>query len=202
VFLPWALQLDGCYLLDRGQLVYGTLGMTSGLPPPVDSQEFHVQQVAGALFRHARYLLPAGHAGALGGHSPKTSPILRRNRQIAHALVDFLWAHIGWVVVENREHRQIRFYERYARDILRDRFYLSIGAACEVDLVLSWARRAVLSGRPGHRLGTDRSIPWWSAVWSELGGLGCSAADVTVLARHLVGQLADASLGVSDLRDG
>jgi fatty-acid desaturase len=38
-------------------------------------------------------------------------------------LVNFLWAHVGWVMVRNRQHSRVTFFEQYARDILRDPFY-------------------------------------------------------------------------------
>ena len=38
-------------------------------------------------------------------------------------LVSFFWAHIGWIVVENRELNRLGIFERYARDLLRDPFY-------------------------------------------------------------------------------
>lgn len=39
-------------------------------------------------------------------------------------LVNFLWGHIGWLVLVNREHNNVNQYERYVRDLLSDRFYL------------------------------------------------------------------------------
>lgn len=41
-------------------------------------------------------------------------------------LVSFFWAHIGWVLVRHREHSRLTFFEQYARDILRDPFYLAL----------------------------------------------------------------------------
>ena len=38
-------------------------------------------------------------------------------------LVNFFWGHMGWVLVENRDLRRLRIFERYARDVLQDRFY-------------------------------------------------------------------------------
>jgi len=40
-------------------------------------------------------------------------------------LVAFLWSHMGWLYVENTALRGL-FSERYARDLLRDRFYLRL----------------------------------------------------------------------------
>ncbi|HEY2894273.1 MAG TPA: fatty acid desaturase, partial [Pirellulales bacterium] len=39
-------------------------------------------------------------------------------------LVNFFWAHVGWVLVWHREHSRVIFFEQYARDILRDPLYL------------------------------------------------------------------------------
>jgi fatty-acid desaturase len=38
-------------------------------------------------------------------------------------LVNFLWAHMGWMVVKNRDLTRLGIFERYAKDILRDPFY-------------------------------------------------------------------------------
>ncbi len=41
-------------------------------------------------------------------------------------LVGFFWSHVGWVLVKNREHSRLKFFEQYARDILRDPFYFAL----------------------------------------------------------------------------
>jgi stearoyl-CoA desaturase (delta-9 desaturase) len=41
-------------------------------------------------------------------------------------LVNFLWAHVGWVLVRHREHSRVTFFEQYARDVLRDPWYLAL----------------------------------------------------------------------------
>jgi fatty-acid desaturase len=41
-------------------------------------------------------------------------------------LVNFFWAHMGWVLVRHREHSRVTFFEQYARDILRDPLYLAL----------------------------------------------------------------------------
>jgi stearoyl-CoA desaturase (delta-9 desaturase) len=40
-------------------------------------------------------------------------------------LVSFLWSHIGWLLVRN-DANSISLYAKYAPDILRDRFYMSL----------------------------------------------------------------------------
>jgi stearoyl-CoA desaturase (delta-9 desaturase) len=38
-------------------------------------------------------------------------------------LVNFFWAHMGWLMYENSELDRLAAYQRYAKDILRDPFY-------------------------------------------------------------------------------
>jgi len=56
-------------------------------------------------------------------------------------LVSFFWAHIGWIVVENRELNRLGIFERYARDLLRERFYKRLERPFWQSLVVfgSWA---------------------------------------------------------------
>ncbi|CAD72389.1 delta 9 acyl-lipid fatty acid desaturase [Rhodopirellula baltica SH28] len=41
-------------------------------------------------------------------------------------LVNFLWGHMGWVVCRHKDLDKTSHYERYVRDLLRDRFYLKL----------------------------------------------------------------------------
>ena len=41
-------------------------------------------------------------------------------------LVNFLWGHIGWLVIKNPELNRLGIYDRYAKDILRDPFYVAL----------------------------------------------------------------------------
>jgi fatty-acid desaturase len=38
-------------------------------------------------------------------------------------LVSFLWGHVGWVVLKNNAISSASFYDKYARDLLRDPYY-------------------------------------------------------------------------------
>lgn len=59
--------------------------------------------------------------------------IHRRHHQFADAqpdphspLAGFFWSHIGWILVDHPELSRLGIYERYAKDILRDRFYVAL----------------------------------------------------------------------------
>lgn len=41
-------------------------------------------------------------------------------------LAGFLWGHIGWLLVKNPDLGRLGIYDRYAKDILRDRFYVAL----------------------------------------------------------------------------
>lgn len=41
-------------------------------------------------------------------------------------LVNFLWSHVGWLMVKNPGTHSIASYQKYASDILRDPFYMSL----------------------------------------------------------------------------
>src|ERR1700680_378656 len=67
--------------------------------------------------------------------------IHRRHHQFADqqpaphiTLAGFFWSHIGWILVDQPELARLGIFERYAKEILRDRFYVAL----ERDLVLVW----------------------------------------------------------------
>lgn len=41
-------------------------------------------------------------------------------------LVSLFWSYVGWLFIENAENTRINIYNRYARDIMRDRFYVLV----------------------------------------------------------------------------
>lgn len=41
-------------------------------------------------------------------------------------LVNFVWSHIGWLVLRNPALNRLGLYDRYAKDILRDPFYIAL----------------------------------------------------------------------------
>ena len=121
-FHPWFFSWTGLVLALLGLYVFGTLGINLC---------FH------RLLTHRGLLCPKWfeHALAvLGVCCFQDTParwvaVHRRHHQHAdeqsdpHSpLVGFLWGHLGWVVVQNRELNRLGIFDRYAKDILRDRF--------------------------------------------------------------------------------
>ncbi len=53
-------------------------------------------------------------------------------------LVSLFWGYMGWLFVENIELSRVSLYDRYARDIIRDRFYATIERNSALIILLSW----------------------------------------------------------------
>ncbi|MEM6473305.1 MAG: fatty acid desaturase [Planctomycetota bacterium] len=123
---PWLFTWSGFVLAVAGHFVFGMMGITIG---------YH------RLLTHRGFSCPKWleHTLAiLGMCNLQDSParwvaIHRMHHQHSdkqpdpHSpLVSFLWGHVGWVVVRNRDLDRTSHYERYVRDLLRDPFYLRL----------------------------------------------------------------------------
>jgi len=122
-FVPWLFSWTGVIVMFAGLYVFGTLGI---------SLCFH------RLLTHRGLVCPKPleHAFAvLGICCMQDTParwVAMHRRHHEHAdeqpdphspLVNFLWAHIGWLVFKNKDLIRLGLTNRYAKDILRDPFY-------------------------------------------------------------------------------
>jgi len=125
-WLPWLFSWTGLFLIPVGNYVFCSLGIGAG---------FH-RLLTHRSFRCPRWL---EHTFAvLGICSLQDSParwvmVHRLHHQHSdrqpdpHSpLVAWFWGHMGWLLVENRELSKLETYERYARDVLKDPFYLRL----------------------------------------------------------------------------
>ena len=132
--IPWLFSWTGVALLVTGLYVFGTLGINLC---------FH------RLLTHRGFSCPRWleHGLALLGicclqDTPaRWVAVHRLHHQHSdddpdpHSpLVTFLWSHIGWLLVENRQVNSVLTYDRYARDVLKDPFYF----AFERNLLWVW----------------------------------------------------------------
>jgi len=123
--VPWFFSWTGVVLAVLGLYVFGTLGINLC---------YH------RVLVHRGLVVPKWleHTFAiLGVCCVQDTParwvaVHRRHHQHAdeqddpHSpLVNFFWGHMGWVLVENRDLRRLRIYEKYARDVLQDRFRIT-----------------------------------------------------------------------------
>jgi fatty-acid desaturase len=125
-FLPWFFSWSGLVIAIAGHFVFGMLGITIG---------YH------RLLTHRGFVCPKWleHTFAiLGICNLQDSParwvaIHRMHHQHSDRqpdphtpLANFFWAHMGWVLVHNRDHDSLTSFERYARDLLKDPFYFNL----------------------------------------------------------------------------
>jgi stearoyl-CoA desaturase (delta-9 desaturase) len=101
-------------------------------------------------------------------------------------LVNFLWGHLAWMLVENRDLIRLGIYERYAKDILRDPFYRRLERTLLYPAIIlgSWAvyfggglaASLAMGGTPAEavRFGASllvwgvfvRTVIVWHITWS------------------------------------
>jgi len=83
-------------------------------------------------------------------------------------LVNFLWAHIGWLVIRNPTARHIATYRKYARDVLEDPFYMRLEKQ-------PWLPFWIYAVHAGLYFVVGFGIGWATAgMWSEALRFGLS----------------------------
>lgn len=125
-FVPWFFSWTGVVSVFVGNYVFGSLGINLG---------YH------RLLTHRGLIVPKWleHTLALLGvcclqDAPaRWIAIHRMHHQHSDKqpdphtpLVDFFWGHMRWLVYQNKYFGTADFYDRYARDILKDPFYLRL----------------------------------------------------------------------------
>jgi len=137
-WLPWLFSWTGVVLALAGSYVFGTLGLNI---------YYH------RLLTH-RGLTCAPWLGrvlaVLAVCNLQDSPahwvaVHRRHHEHAddqpdpHSpLVNFLWGHVGWLLIENGDLCQVDIY-RYAKDVLRDPFLRALERTQYLLVLASWA---------------------------------------------------------------
>ncbi len=125
-FVPWFFSWTGVLLAYAGLYVFGTLGINLCYHRLLTHRSFacplwleHLFAILGVCCLQdapARWVLTHRLHHQYSDEQPDPhSP-----------LVTFFWGHVGWLLVDNRQLRQMSTYERYARDLLRDPFYMRL----------------------------------------------------------------------------
>jgi len=122
--LPWFFSWSGVIAFWAGVIIFGQVGIPicyhrqlthrSFKTPKWLEHFFVVLALCSAQDTPAKWV--AWHRKH-HGHSDE--------REDPHTpLVNFFWSHMGWLCVKNRSLTTLSFYEKYARDILEDPFYM------------------------------------------------------------------------------
>lgn len=125
-FVPWLFSWSGVAWAIAGLYLFGTLGINLCYHRLLTHQGMTVPK----WLEHSLAILgvctlqdtPACWVAMHRIHHKHSD-----ERPDPHSpLVNFLWGHCGWLMFTNREFKGLNQYERFARDILRDRFYLKL----------------------------------------------------------------------------
>jgi len=122
-FVPWLFSWTGLLLVPLGNYVFTSIGIGlcfhrtlthGGLTMPKWLEHFFaILGMCSLMDSPARWVAihRLHHQHSDEQPDPHTP------------LVSFLWGHVGWLLVENRQLSTLETFDRYARDILRDPFY-------------------------------------------------------------------------------
>jgi fatty-acid desaturase len=82
-------------------------------------------------------------------------------------LASLLWAYLGWLLIENTDLSRIALYDRYARDIIRDPFYVFVERAIVWIVLLSWIVFFAAGLAAGLLLGEGlmEAVQFGASVW-------------------------------------
>jgi len=125
-FLPWFFSWAGVATAIAGHFLFGMLGITIGYHRLLTHQGFTCPK----WFEHALAILgictfqdsPARWVAIHRMHHKESD-----QQPDPHSpLAGLFWGHVGWLLVKNRDHRNVFCYERYVRDLLRDPFYVAL----------------------------------------------------------------------------
>lgn len=125
-FWPWLFSWSGAALLWAGIYFYGGVGIDLCYHRLLTHRSFRCPQwlehwfvmVALCCLEDAPGSWVATHRQHHNDSDHEDDP---------HSpLVNFLWSHIGWLLIENSAVRTSASFDRYARDILRDPFYMRL----------------------------------------------------------------------------
>ena len=82
-------------------------------------------------------------------------------------LASLLWSYFGWLLIENTDLNRLVLYDRYARDIIRDRFYVFVERAFVWIVLLSWVVYFAAGLAAGLLLGGTMmdAVQFGASVW-------------------------------------
>jgi stearoyl-CoA desaturase (delta-9 desaturase) len=166
-FIPWLFSWAGVVSVVAGLYVFGTLGINLCYHRLLTHQGL----VAPKWLEHGLAVLgvcalqdtPACWVAMHRLHHKHSD-----ERPDPHSpLVNFLWGHCGWLMIQNRQFANINHYQRYARDVLRDPFYL------QLERKANWLVIYMASGIVFFAIG---SLIGWLTAGTAMAAVQCGAS--------------------------
>jgi fatty-acid desaturase len=164
-FVPWLFSWTGVVLCVLGLYAFGTLGINLCYHRILT----HQGMVAPKWLEHGLAILgvctlqdsPACWVAMHRMHHKYSD-----TQPDPHSpWVNFFWGHCGWLMIVNRDFRNVNYYERFVRDILKDPFYLRLERnSCWTFI---YAAHALLFLAAGFVIGWASSGGWASGSSSQ-----------------------------------
>lgn len=138
VFVPWFFSWTGVVLLVAGIYLFGMIGINLGYHRLLAHRSFSCPR----WLEHALAVL--GACTAQGGPAWWVA-IHRMHHRFADKDLDphapagnFLWGHIAWITFQTEDTLRGHATERYARDLLRDPFYVWLEKNWQFVALVPW----------------------------------------------------------------
>ncbi len=161
VFVPWLFSWTGVVLAVAGCYVFGTLGINLGFHRLLTHRSFKCP----LLFEHALAVLGTCCLQKTPGQFVATHRAHHQHsdhEEDPHSpLASLFWGHMGWLFEENPQFDNVATYDRYARDVFRDPFYLRLER--NFGWLQMYAMHAVLYYLVGFAIGFLKPEGTWIA---------------------------------------
>jgi fatty-acid desaturase len=171
-FLPWFFSWTGVVLAVGGATFFGIVGINLCYHRLLSHRSFRCP-------KWLEYTFATIAVCCLEDTPARWVAVHRKHHHRAddepdpHSpLASLLWAYVGWLLIENTDLDRIPLYDRYARDIIRDRFYVLLERAIVWIILLSWAAyfaagyaaALMLGNPPAAALQFGASVWLWGVV--------------------------------------
>jgi stearoyl-CoA desaturase (delta-9 desaturase) len=124
--IPWLFSWTGVVLAVAGCYVFGTLGINLGFHRLLSHRSFKCS----LWLEHALAVLGVCCLEKTPGQFVATHRAHHQHEDDdldPHSpLVTLFWGHMGWLFAENRQFDNAGTYDKYARDVFRDPFYMRL----------------------------------------------------------------------------
>jgi fatty-acid desaturase len=138
-FLPWFFSWTGLVLAVLGLYLFGTLGINLCYHRILTHKGLNVPKWLERTFATLGVCCLQDTPGRWIAMHRLHHQYSDQQRDPHSPLVTLLWGHIGWIFAKNRDTAAMAQYARYARDILKDPYYLALEKR---DLWLVWINLA------------------------------------------------------------
>ena len=183
-FVPWLFSWTGVVIAVLSVYVFGIFGVNVGFHRLLTHRGFSCSK----RLEHALAIL-----GVCSLQGPPAFWVAAHRRHHQHAdaqpdphspLVNFFWAHIGWLLVESGVFASLGWKLRYAKDLLHDPFYVHLERSYVWVALGSWIGFFVIGAGAGFLIGGSallalqfgasvllwgvvvRTVAVWHITWS------------------------------------